>query len=229
MTDIQPYKVSLIFNPLITLKTLTILIFEQLLKLVNFFTKHYYIILIIIGIIAINLIQNPFSEEIMYSRKIGYTCFYWILLGIASSIGLGSGLHTFVLYLGPHIAKVTLAANECAYFPEMNPNRWEFTDFKVCTEHPTSESYNNFWSILFNVQLEAFLWGFGTAIGELPPYFMSLGASKAGKHNDELEEIIESEAHKDSISFMDKAKIFLYNHLKQHGFITVLLCASVRK
>lgn len=33
---------------------------------------------------------------------------YWIILGVASSIGLGTGLHTFVLYLGPWIAKVRL-------------------------------------------------------------------------------------------------------------------------
>jgi len=38
---------------------------------------------------------------------------WWLLLGVASSIGLGSGLHTFVLYLGPHIAKVTIAAYKC--------------------------------------------------------------------------------------------------------------------
>ena len=122
-----------------------------------------------------------------------------------------------------------MAANECAYFPEMNPNRWDFQDFKPCTEHSNETNYNTFLTILLNVQLEAFLWGFGTAIGELPPYFMALGASKAGKHNDELDEIIENETHKDTISFMDKAKIFLYNHLKRHGFITVLLCASVRE
>lgn len=35
------------------------------------------------------------------------------MLGILSSVGLGTGLHTFVLYLGPFIAKVTLAATEC--------------------------------------------------------------------------------------------------------------------
>lgn len=34
---------------------------------------------------------------------------YWILLGVASSIGLGTGLHTFVLYLGPWIAKVDIS------------------------------------------------------------------------------------------------------------------------
>lgn len=38
---------------------------------------------------------------------------YWTFLGILSSVGLGTGLHTFLLYLGPFIAKVTLAAQEC--------------------------------------------------------------------------------------------------------------------
>lgn len=49
---------------------------------------------------------------------------YWILLGVASSIGLGTGLHTFVLYLGPHIAKVAMVATNCGHLPEMIPNRW---------------------------------------------------------------------------------------------------------
>lgn len=44
---------------------------------------------------------------------------YWVFLGILSSVGLGTGLHTFLLYLGPFIAKVTLAAQECGsvHFP----------------------------------------------------------------------------------------------------------------
>ena len=37
----------------------------------------------------------------------------WVGLGVLSSVGLGTGLHTFLLYLGPHIAAVTLAAYEC--------------------------------------------------------------------------------------------------------------------
>ena len=40
---------------------------------------------------------------------------YWILLGVASSIGLGTGLHTFVLFLGPYIAQVTMIAYECGH------------------------------------------------------------------------------------------------------------------
>lgn len=40
-------------------------------------------------------------------------CLYWVGLGILSSVGLGTGLHTFLLYLGPFIASVTLAAFTC--------------------------------------------------------------------------------------------------------------------
>jgi len=35
----------------------------------------------------------------------------------------GTGLHTFVLYLGPHIAQVAMVANECKAIPAMLPSR----------------------------------------------------------------------------------------------------------
>ncbi len=161
------------------------------------------------------------------SNKVAYFCFYWLILGVASSIGLGTGLHTFVLYLGPYIAKVTLAANECSYFPEMFPSRWEFQDFLPCKIPSTETQVVSFWTILYNVQLEAFMWGLGTAIGELPPYFMAKAAAEAGKSNEEIEELRNLENNSPS-GFIDKIKSFLYSHLKRHGFITVLLCASVK-
>lgn len=54
------------------------------------------------------------------------------MLGVASSIGLGTGLHTFVLYLGPHIAKVTMVATACGHLPAMLPSRWNFDHFGKC-------------------------------------------------------------------------------------------------
>ena len=131
-----------------------------------------------------------------------------------------------MLYLGPHIAKVTLAANECSYFPEMHPNKWEFTDFMPCMEPATATSQVSFWTILLNIQLEAFMWGLGTALGELPPYFMAKASAEAGKTNEEIEEMKHLELTK-PIGFIEKVKSFIYAHLKRHGFITVLLCASV--
>ena len=38
---------------------------------------------------------------------------FWTGLGILSSIGLGSGLHTFILYLGPKVARFVMASQEC--------------------------------------------------------------------------------------------------------------------
>ena len=97
-------------------------------------------------------------------------------LGIASSIGLGSGLHTFVLYLGPHIAKVVIVANECNAMPEYIPSRWKFDHFAPCRDH-SIQSEVTFYTLYKEVLLEAFLWGAGTAIGELPPYFVAKAAS----------------------------------------------------
>lgn len=49
----------------------------------------------------------------------------------------------------------------------------------------------SFWDIFFVVYIEAFLWGAGTAIGELPPYFVAKAASLAGKKDEELQQLEE--------------------------------------
>lgn len=75
---------------------------------------------------------------------------YWIILGIASSVGLGkiyhylkflgTGLHTFVLYLGPHIAKITLYSYECNGLPVYVPSKYNF-DYVECPKNPTGVSF----------------------------------------------------------------------------------------
>lgn len=101
-------------------------------------------------------------------------CAYWLGLGVLSSIGLGSGLHTFVLYLGPHIAAVTLAAHECGSlnFPEP-----PYPDQIVCPEGDVAPESISLLSIMAKLRLEAFMWGAGTALGELPPYFLAKARS----------------------------------------------------
>lgn len=140
------------------------------------------------------------------------------MLGVASSIGLGTGLHTFVLYLGPHIAQVTLVAYECQGIPKMLPSRWNYQTFDDC---PSPSGPLSIWDIVQTVQLECFLWGLGTALGELPPYFIALGARLANTKAEELEEL-DNES-----GFIQKAKSIMERCLKQYGFITVLLCASI--
>jgi len=64
------------------------------------------------------------EAERAFVRDFGMFAIYWVGLGVASSIGLGTGLHTFILYLGPHIAQVVIGANECNRVPDMMPSRW---------------------------------------------------------------------------------------------------------
>ena len=51
-------------------------------------------------------VEGAHTATLLFLRKQLLWCIYWMGLGIASSIGLGTGLHTFVLYLGPFIAQV---------------------------------------------------------------------------------------------------------------------------
>lgn len=101
-------------------------------------------------------------------------------------------MHTFVLYLGPHIAFFTLKAMQCgrvdlksAPYDTIQLKRGPSWLGKNCSEFgpPLFPSLHGLRvplsSILPQVQLEAVLWGVGTAIGELPPYFIS----RAGKQN----------------------------------------------
>lgn len=79
--------------------------------------EHKLWIAIFIAIIAISsaLYNVPGNHQFIVSaiRANLWFCVYWVGLGVLSSVGLGTGLHTFLLYLGPHIASVTLAAYEC--------------------------------------------------------------------------------------------------------------------
>lgn len=168
-----------------------------------------------------------------------YFASWWILLGVASSIGFGTGLHTFVLYLGPHIAKVTMATNACGTFvPESLPSRWSHQYFKQCPEFhgtPTISVLDIYQAVI----IEAFLWGLGTAIGELPPYYVARAgkvsiinliiASLAGKKSEELEEMIDESKidSSEDLPFMERLKIFIYKTLKKRAFLCIMVLASV--
>ena len=165
---------------------------------------------------------------------------YWIGLGVASSIGLGTGLHTFLLYLGPFIAQVTLAAYECGSteFPHPPyPNDIVCPSFLISNDttssNPLVSGPISLWNIMWKVKLEAFCWGLGTALGELPPYFMARAARRGSRSNDdelmEFEQLI-ADAPVDSsrkFTMMDHLRYYVYRLIQRVGFFGILLCASI--
>ncbi|OMJ73125.1 hypothetical protein SteCoe_28272 [Stentor coeruleus] len=223
MGGIDPESVTIFNSPILSAKVLIALLIRALSKVFHTIKIHWIIISAITFLsLSVYFVPGPHKPAVNLIEEIFLFASWWVLLGVASSIGLGTGLHTFVLYLGPHIAKVTMVAYECNYIPKMLPSRWSYSTFEDC---PDTSGEMSVWTIIYAVQLESFLWGLGTALGELPPYFIALAARIANTKSEELEEIEELE--KSNSSFMHRVKVFMANCLKNYGFITVLLCASI--
>ncbi|KAK7479955.1 hypothetical protein BaRGS_00028782 [Batillaria attramentaria] len=162
---------------------------------------------------ALYSLDGPHQTAIAAVQKRLLWYAYWVGLGILSSVGLGTGLHTFLLYLGPHIASVTMAAYECQSvdFPEP-----PYPNDVVCPDKE-GEGHVTMWTIMSKVRMEAIMWGAGTAIGELPPYFMARaarlsGASLEDDDFEEIEELIhEKQSHPEDMGVMEKAKLYVHN------------------
>ncbi|KAL9980080.1 hypothetical protein ACROYT_G008623 [Oculina patagonica] len=177
--------------------------------------------------LAYNL-EGAHQESFSQMKSVLFWWAYWVGLGILSSVGLGTGLHTFLLYLGPHIASVTLAAWECGTLDFPEP---PYPDDIQCPEDDHT-SQVNMWTIMSKVRVEAFMWGAGTAIGELPPYFMARAARLSGVDPDdeELEEVEELERLTSLAdqSLWTRIKKMVLDLVERVGFFGILVCASAK-
>lgn len=143
-------------------------------------------------------------------------CLKWIGLGVLSSIGFGFGMHTFVLFLAPHIAAVTLAAHSCK---SLNFPQPPYPTELICPDVTQNEQVE-FISILQKVALESFMWGLGTAIGELPPYLAArLRAQALDRRVDG--DNIENQPQKATW------ELYMIQIIDKIGFIGILLCAAI--
>lgn len=103
----------------------------------------------------------------------------------------------------------------------------------ICPEEVTASYVPSLWSIMSKVRLEAFLWGAGTALGELPPYFMAKASRLSGydpDDADDLKEFEELNKKRDlgvELSLLERAKIFMERAVEKVGFFGILACASV--
>lgn len=131
----------------------------------------------------------------------------------------------------PHIIKVCLAAQTCKTLDfESNSNMW-FRSPKNLFKCPalTHESTPvTFFGIWKKIILVCFLQAAGTAIGEIPPYWMTraarLAAIQAGE--DDSNEVPEELEAKSTYAWINKGKAWMISFLNTHGFYGVLIMAS---
>ncbi|TYH82313.1 hypothetical protein ES332_D02G051600v1 [Gossypium tomentosum] len=195
----------------------------------------------VLGILLVT-IEGPHEKHVEEVSQYVRFGLWWIALGVASSIGLGSGLHTFVLYLGPHIALFTIKAMQCgridlksAPYDTIQLKRVPSWLDKPCREFGPplfSSSHGSrvpISSILPQVQIEAILWGLGTALGELPPYFISRAASVSGRKIEAMEELDHSSSEDNGFiaTHLKQIELWLLSHSQHMNFFTILLLASI--
>lgn len=170
----------------------------------------------------LSLTPGSHQQVFLVLRKNVWWSLYWLGLGFLSSVGFGFGLHTFVLYLAPHVISVTLAAYECGSVDFLEP---PYPDRMVC---PDETGVVTPWVIMYKVIWECFMWGAGTAVGELPPYFMARTCRLSGQVDEEEAEIEELRRRRPSeLALKDRCKIFIQDLVNKIGFFGILLCASV--
>ncbi|XP_058778503.1 vacuole membrane protein KMS1 [Vicia villosa] len=233
-------NLTLTTQPFKTLKYSTLAVIQYIKKtMLYLLAKGGWLLLfsVLVGTLGVVLMTQGCLHEKHLEEFLEYFRFglWWVALGVASSIGLGSGLHTFVLYLGPHIALFTIKAMQCgrvdlksAPYDTIQLKRGPSWLDKNCSQFgpPLFQSeYGSrvpLSSILPQVQMEAVLWGLGTAIGELPPYFISRAARLSGSKVDGMEELDSEDK-----GVLNQIKCWFFSHTQHLNFFTILVLASV--
>ncbi|XP_008804338.2 vacuole membrane protein KMS1-like isoform X2 [Phoenix dactylifera] len=242
-------KLTLITQPFRTLTFFFFATVQNLKKLLLYILRKggwFKVLSILVVAFGLLLMAVDGSHEKHVQEFLCYSRFglWWVALGVASSIGLGSGLHTFVLYLGPHIALFTIKAMQCgrvdlktAPYDTIQLKKEPSWLEKDCLEfgpplYPSSPSSLvrvSVSRILPQVQLEAVLWGIGTALGELPPYFISRAAHLSASNLETMEDLGAASSNGDGFisASLKKIKCWLVSRLQHLNFFTILVLASV--
>lgn len=173
--------------------------------------------------------HTPYLDEIRVDAEF---VVWWFGLGVLSSIGLGTGMHSGLLFLFPHILKVCRSAEACgAVGFDTRANMWFAMggdDLFACgsqSDAPAPATWLNVWLACLPA---AVLWGGGTAAGEIPPYYISLLAARAGKENEELLELEEEET--ETMTTIQRQihdwKVWMIDFMKTHGFLGLVAMSA---
>ena len=141
-----------------------------------------------------------------------------------------------LLFLFPFIGEVCMVTATCH---SLDFYIFGKNSFICLSKNNISSSTVTFKGLFIKVFWPCFLWGSGTAIGEIPPYALSLAAVRAGKQ-DEFKEVIEirntlndknkinnnKNNNNNYFNIFKKWKIIMIECLEKYGFWGVLAFAS---
>jgi membrane protein YqaA with SNARE-associated domain len=169
--------------------------------------------------------HRPFFSEISIWLRFAV---WWLGLGVLSSVGLGTGMHSGLLFLFPHIFFIVSSAEKCNNLDfDARVNMWSNVmkpgDTFACI-HPQPRYDVSLIALLIKSFSACLLWGIGTALGELPPYATAYAARLAGKE-DEFEEML-AETEIDNKDVVARMKKWMLEIVDKYGFWGVLSLSS---
>lgn len=150
---------------------------------------------------------------------------WWFGLGVLSSVGLGSGMHSGILFLFPHIVAIVIASDQCGSTDFASFNNMWFRDdptMLVCGAKVAGSAVS-FYMLFLKCAPAAVIWGAGTAAGEIPPYAVSYAAAQSGKKNEDYEDALAETTDGSPIAAM---KAWMVEFLQKHGFWGLVLMSA---
>ena len=139
------------------------------------------------------LLLSYFCNDMYIILNVICSGLFWLILGILSSIGFGTGLQTGLLFVMPKVIEVaksvSLNYNNQTYnndsYQTYNNDSCQIcsnTDYLDYSNHSnynnkTEAGSNDIRSLFYYCYIECiwfvFIWGIGSALGELPPYYIA--------------------------------------------------------
>lgn len=187
---------------------------NKVIKKVIFYRFTPYLSVLITSIIISNFFIGPHQYYIKNLYDILCMCCWWIGLGVLSSIGFGTGLHTGILFLFPFIGETVMASETCQNF---NFNIYGDDTFR-CLNTTYTEPIT-FIKLFMKCIIPCVLWGAGSVLGETPPYAMGRLARLSGEKREELE------VNKEK-GFINRMKNWMIYYVNKYKFWGILLFAS---
>ncbi|KDD77071.1 hypothetical protein H632_c27p4 [Helicosporidium sp. ATCC 50920] len=191
----QRARLRLLSSPLATLSAFLASVAHALRRCLGWLLSHRGVLLPCLAALAAHAALRwsglAAHAVLEVEQWLGYVL-WWTGLGVLSSIGLGTGMHSGLLFLFPHILKVCLAAERCGSLDfDLRADAWSSDEAFHCEPLASApEGAVGFWRIYRRVLPSAVLWGVGTALGEIPPYAISYHAAKLGQRSAEVEAVL---------------------------------------
>jgi len=222
---LKRHNITLLYSPFTTIVLVVQVVtdyFGHALKSV-LTSKSLWFVLVPLVILygGLTVSESPIVDEVnMWSMFF----VWWFGLGVLSSVGLGSGMHSGILFLFPHMFRVVTVSKGCPSmdFVSVCDMWWQECSMK-CMSGASAIGEPSFMDCWLRVCVPAFLWGAGTAAGEIPPYAVSRAAALAGEVDDDVPDIKEETEGNDVISQM---KAWMIDFVEKYGFWGVLVMSA---